>query len=173
MIVHEERRHLESGPRSDEQPGGAGLVVAILHCPANATAVLTRCREVLRVVIDHQIGRWPKVDEWRQLLPGWFVDSSSDESEEEVEQWLAEWRSLPLDRRAAAEEKRPWSLADWLAWLEPEERQWFWWSASVEDDNTLRVELEVHGSPAPMDAFTWLARAAGATSVDVGGDAVA
>ena len=137
----------------------------IVHCSGDAEAVLRRFRDVLCAGVKHQAGEWPQTDEWRRILPAWFVDASLEESDEEVERWLIEWRSLPPDQRAAAEEARRWSLADWLMWLEPEERQWFWWHAAVEDADTLRVELEVAGSPAPLGAFNWLARAAGAVAV--------
>lgn len=173
MIAPEERRHLKSGTRRGEQPGGAGLVSVVIRCRRDARVVLGRCREVLGVVLDHQLGPWPEVDEWRRFLPGWFVDACVEESKEEVERWLAEWRRLPSDQRAAAEEGRGWSLADWLMWLQPDERQWFWWDASVDDEDTLTVELEVVGLPGPLGAFTWLARAAGATAVVVVEDAQA
>jgi hypothetical protein len=55
--------------------------------------------------------------------------------------------------------------ADWLYWLEPSERQWFWWDAAVERPDALRVIVEVAGWPAPLGAHDWLLLAAGAIEV--------
>jgi hypothetical protein len=128
LIAREEQRQLKSGPRRGEQPGGAGLESVVIHCRGDARAVLDRCREVLSVVLDHQADPWPAVHERRRLLPRWFVDACVDESKEEMERWLAEWRALPPERRGAAADTAAWSLANWLMFLQPDERQWFWWA---------------------------------------------
>jgi hypothetical protein len=145
--------------------GGVGTIDVVATAPA-PESVLGRCREVLAVVIDHQAGDWPDVSAWRELLPSWFVEACPDESPEETERWLAWWRSLPREQQVEAERARAWSLADWLYWLEPDERQWFWWAATVEDD-ALRVAVELSGWPAPLGALEWLLRTAGATTVTV------
>jgi hypothetical protein len=72
---------------------------------------------------------------------------------------------LSAEERASATRARPWTLADWLYWLEPSERQWFWWDALVENSDTLRVVVEVSGWPTPLGALDWLLRAAGAAEV--------
>jgi hypothetical protein len=139
-----------------------GTVTVVGSCPGNAADVLARCREVMSVVLEYQTGEWPDVEAWRRLLPDWFVEACVDESAEETERWLAEWRSLPPDQQAAADEGKPWSLSDWLYWLEPDEREWFWWDARVDDENCVRVEVEVAGWPTPLGALAWLLRTAGA-----------
>lgn len=168
MIAPEERRHLDAGPRPGEQPGGVGPVDAVAICDGDAAQVLGRACEVLGIVIDHQLGDWPAIAVWRSLLPGWFIDACAPEmSQEQADAWLAWWKLLPADQQGAASREKGWSLADWLFWLEPDERQWFWWDTQVESPDRLRVTIEVAGWPAPFGALDWLLRAAGATEVTV------
>jgi hypothetical protein len=121
---------------------------------------------VLRAVLEHAGPSWPSLSGWRQVLPAWFVESSAPEqSREEAERWLGWWRSLPAEEQARVTRAQRWTLADWLYWLEPSERQWFWWDAIVESPDTLRVLVEVSGWPAPLGALEWLLRAAGSVEV--------
>lgn len=163
LIPPEEARHLIFGPRPGEAAGGVGCIVVAVTGP-EPVSVLRRCREVLAVVIDHQAGVWPDVAGWQELLPSWFVEACPEESSEEADRWLEWWRSLPRDQQFEAERSRAWTLADWLYWLEPAERQWFWWDAKVEGD-ALHVIVELSGWPAPLGALEWLLRAAGASTV--------
>lgn len=168
MRPSDERRHLDAGPRPGEGFEGVGQVDVVAVCGDDAAPVLQRARRVLGIVIDHQDGKWPTTGEWRSLLPGWFVEACAEErSREEAEAWLAWWKALPADQQAAVLRERRWSLANWLFFLEPDERQWFWWSATVEAPDRLRVTVEVAGWPAPLGALEWLLRAAGALDVAV------
>jgi hypothetical protein len=88
-----------------------------------------------------------------------------ERSREDAERWLAWWRTLgPVDK-ARAESKQQWALPDWLYWLMPSERQWFWWDAEVGRDGSLRVTIEVAGWPVALGALGWLLRAAGAVEL--------
>ena len=166
MIVPEEQRHVEHGPRTDERPGGSGTIEVVAECLNDPKVVLDRSRQVLRQVLANSTTSWPTLEEWRQILPEWFVDACAPEqSVEENERWLQWWRSLPPGEKAQAANERRWTLPDWLFWMEPSERQWFWWDARV-DGSTLRVIVEVPGSPSPIGALKWLLRTSGALRVD-------
>lgn len=166
MIPPDELRHLDAGCRPGERAGGAGTVGVVARCRGDAGRVGERAREVLRGVLAHAGPPWPSVREWRLLLPAWFVEGSAPEqSREEAERWLSWWRSLPAEEQAQVTRAQRWTLADWLYWLEPSERQWFWWDAVIESPDTLRVSVEVSGWPAPLGALDWLLRAAGAIEV--------
>lgn len=166
MISPEELRHLDSGPSHGERPGGAGTVEIVAICAGNAEQVLSRCREVLRIVIVHQDRQWPALEEWKRLLPEWFVHASAkSQSEEERERWLQWWRGLPPNERAQASDRQPWSLSDWLFWFQHDDRSWFWWDSIVEDQKTARVSVEVSGWPVALGSLEWLLRAAGAIQV--------
>jgi len=103
---------------------------------------------------------------WRSLLPSWFIAQCAEEkSKEESAQWMDWWRRLPREEQTRAEREKKWSLNSWLYWFQPDERQWFWWDAAVEDPDTVRVIVEVEGLPFPWGALDWLFRASGATGI--------
>jgi hypothetical protein len=173
VIVPEERRHLTDGSRPGEVPGGVGTVSVLARAGADARVVLDRCRAVLLAVLDHSEPEWATVEEWKSYLPAWFVAASGPErSGEDAERWLAWWRTLGPADKAGAESEQQWALADWLYWLMPSERQWFWWDAEVGQDDTLRVTVEVPGWPAALGALDWLLHAAGAVEVIHEGDSL-
>jgi hypothetical protein len=117
-------------------------------------------------VLNHSGSDWPSEGERESLLPEWFVAARGPEnSRQDTERWLAWWRTLGPADKARAERDQHWALADWLYWLEPSERQWFWWSAEMGTDGSLRVTVEVPGRPAALGALDWLLRAAGAAEV--------
>jgi hypothetical protein len=166
VIVPEEQKHLTDGARPGEVPGGAGTVTVLARDGADAVEVLERARAVLLGVLEHSGPKWPALEEWRLLLPPWFVAACAPEmSREDAEHWLAWWRALGPAEKARAESERRWTLADWLYWLVPSERQWFWWDAEVGGDGALRVTVEVSGWPTTLGALDWLLRAAGAAEV--------
>jgi hypothetical protein len=72
---------------------------------------------------------------------------------------------LPPDEQAQVAEEQRWTLADWLHWVQPSEREWFWWDAKVESPDTARILVEVPGDPVALGALDWLLRAAGATAI--------
>jgi len=165
VIRPDEVRHVEEGPRQGERPGGAGTVAVVAKARSNAADVLARVREVMGEIV--KTGEpWPDLEYWRSQLPRWFVDASAPErSRDEIEQWLAWWRSLPPHEQAQAAAEQKWTLADWLFSVQPSERQWFWWDARVESPDILRVLVEVPGDPVALGALEWLLRAAGATEI--------
>lgn len=165
LIQPDEVRHLESGPGVGEYPGGSGLAVLNVAGDGDVSAVIARAKEVLRAVVGSAAGTWDP-EEVRLRLPTWFIAGCAPEqSAEEAEAWLAWWRGLDVADRAKASRERPWSVADWLFWLDPDERQWHWWDAVVDDESSAKVFVEVAGWPAALGALEWLLRVAGATAV--------
>ena len=142
------------------------IEVQAVSMSPGALAVLERVREVLRLVLAAGEGEWPDLAEWRVTLPQWFLSAcAEEETPENAEKWLAWWRTLDPDARAQAARDRPWSLTDWLHWLYPPERQWFWWGASTNGDDLITITVVVNGWPAPLGALEWLLKAAGASTV--------
>jgi hypothetical protein len=132
----------------------------------DSSLLLQRCREVMTVVLGHDQSNWPSLAGWRAELPTWFVDACGPEqSAEEAQRWLAWWRSLPPEEQDAVEEQQPWALSDWLEWLQPAERTWYWLGAEESDPHRLLIWLDAPGSPAPTGALEWLLKAAGATDI--------
>ncbi len=122
----------------------------------------------MTAVLADRSDEWPTSEAWKSILPGWFVDACADEmSQSEALDWLDWWRGLPPQEQRIAEEERRWALADWLHWLQPDERQWFWWDAAIEGKNRLRLDVEVSGWPAALGALEWLLRVAGVRSLTI------
>jgi hypothetical protein len=79
------------------------------------------------------------------------------------EAWIKKWDVLPYEQKLLTE--RDWSLSDWLYWLKPANRQWFWWDAKIVDPQKLILTVVVLDWPFPWDALSWLLTAAGANNV--------
>ena len=99
-------------------------------------------REVLEIVLERSQGEWPSLDEWKRVLPGWFLAACVDD---------AEVRDCVIDR---------WSLRAWIYWFQPELRKWRWWSAEP-SETALRVTLLVLQRPYLRGALDWLISVAG------------
>lgn len=136
---------------------------------ADSAEVLRRCREVLEVVLRYREEEWPPLQGWQQELPRWFVLACAPEqSEEEAQEWLAWWKSLPADEQDEVEGRQLWALSDWLVWLQPAGRTSYWLGAEQVGPSRLTVWLDADGSPAPVGALEWLLKAAGATEIETG-----
>lgn len=172
MSTHQEsvaKERLRLGQRApdDESPGGMGTVRFIARCIGNAPQVMERAKAVLKVINENSDGEWPSNDKWRELLPSWFVARCGPElSQQQAEAEAARWRSLPRDAQIRWEAERPWPLADWIYWFQPENRCWYWWDATTLNDDVLVVAVETHQWPCPSGALAWLLRAAGAQRIE-------
>jgi hypothetical protein len=164
-----ELKHLDAGPEPDESPSpasGIGIVRFDVHCSGNAADVLAKAKVVLQAVLSQSPVGWPPLDQWRAILPEWFVKGCApEETKEEAQRHLKWLRTLPWDERARISEEERWSLANWLYWFEPKQRYWYWWDAMVATPALIRVAVEVTEWPFPWDALKWLFRACGAESV--------
>ena len=159
-----ELRRIDSGPAPGERPTGILLELSAISS-GRSREVLTKAREVMKAVLSNS-DPWPDLDDWRHVLPAWFVERSAPEqTKEEAERWLAWWRKLPPEAQAQATEELRWSIADWLYWLEPEQRQWYWWDGRVVDQDTVRIVIDALDSPTALGALEWLLKAAGAERV--------
>ena len=165
MIRPEELRHLEHGPRPHEQSGGAGTVT-VTASTNDPEGLLARCAEVMTAVLEETTVPWPPHRRWAEALPPWFVRRCAPESTPEQDaEWLAWWRSLNADRRLVEARDKPWSLSDWLHWLQPDERTWYWWGSGSDGSREARIEVEVAGWPVPLGSLEWLLKACGADAV--------
>ena len=109
----------------------------IVKCDGNAPEVKELVRKVL-LVINHAYSNteWPDLDEWLKLLPVEFTRNfASEPTHDEVKKYTKWWSSLSYKKKLEqARKKQKWSLGNWLAWMEPSERLWFWWGAAELDE---------------------------------------
>lgn len=167
LRLKNELRRLIVGPSPDEKPGGIGIVRFNVSTANGAEEVLSRAKEVLRVVDNAVLDGWTRTSESVLQLPEWFTSACAPPmSDEQAEEDLARWRRLPLAEKAK-ESTEGWTLDAWLYWMEADNRQWFWWDAAVLGDQRLAtVAIEVEGWPFPWGSLGWLLRAAGASAVE-------
>lgn len=129
-----------------EAPAPPDLVSVTATCPSGSAGdVLQRVRAVLEPIAEAP-KPWPSPDEWRQRLPQWFVEATSD------------------DERVTTCVVDKWSLRAWIWWFQPDQRRWLWWDAAVDGDR-LRIRLAPTGTGSLLlGALDFLLKAAGATS---------
>ncbi len=111
-------------------------------CPGNAEPVRDRVREVLDAVFAPR-DAWPSLDDWRGLLPAWFVEACSDD---------VTVVNCVVDR---------WSLRAWIYWFQPDQRRWTLHGLRAEGDRLL-IEIEPTGRGSLLlGSLEWLVKVAG------------
>ena len=123
--IQNEVQRLQVSPSPETKPGGIGTVQFLAQCPGSAAQTLARAKEVLVLVGEQSLLRWLSVDEWRRILPRWFLDRCVPaRTEDEDNKWMAWWRSLSAERQAKVDAEEPWPLEGWLYWMQPENVEW-------------------------------------------------
>lgn len=166
-----ELQRLKYGASLSDKPGGVGAVIFFVRCPFGISAVLTKAKAVLEAVDEAVLLGWPENGEIILDLPEWFVSACEAEmSEEQAKVWFAWFKELPLDEQIRVENEKKWSLSNWLYWMEPNNRQWFWWDiVEILGEDRLTVAVIAEAWPFPYGAFKWLFYAAGALSIEAEG----
>jgi hypothetical protein len=136
----DELRRLRRGPGEEAPPSDVETLA--VEC-ADCGASLERVREVLGAVLTRPDAEWPGVEEWRRVLPTWFVERCVDD---------AELRDCVVDK---------WSLRAWVYWFQPGMRRWRWWDATV-TEGRLEVRIAVLKRPYLRGALEWLLKVAAA-----------
>jgi hypothetical protein len=171
MKPAKELQHLLAGSTSEDKVEGASIVLFNVYCQYNASKVLQNCREVLEVVLQQYEKSWPSETEWYKILPEWFIANCSPEKTIEEEEYLVRWRTLSRQEQIIEEEKKAWSVMEWVSWFEfddelQDQRYWFWWDALIKSPELLLVAVEVVDVPFPSESLDWLMRASGAIKVE-------
>lgn len=111
-------------------------------CPGSAEPVRGRVAEVLDIVFEPREA-WPSLDQWRRLLPAWFVEACSDD---------VTVVNCVIDR---------WSLRAWIYWFQPDQRRWTLRGLVAEQDRLL-IEIEPTGQGSLLlGSLEWLVKVAG------------
>ncbi len=166
--IESELRRLASGTALNEAPSEIGLVRFIARCPFGVDEVLEKVKSVLKSVDASALIHDKNTAGW--ILPGWFVAACTPQmNPDEASEWLDSWKKLSLDEQIIAEEEKGWSLEEWLYWMEPVNRQWFFWDAEVSGAcDHIILAVQVDSWPFPWGSLKWLFKAAGASSLEEG-----
>ena len=166
-----ERERLTFPPLPTQKATGVGIARFIVSCDSNAFFVLQLAKEVILIVNKHSLEAWPSLEYWNKILPSQFVSNCLAEltKQEKIEAQIR-WEQLAYNEKIkeAAQDER-WTLSSWLSWLEPEEREWFWWNAIQFEpplENThFVIEVTSLDSPFMSGSLKWLFKACGAVDV--------
>lgn len=165
-IRRESLRLIATTP-TDSKPEGMGTVRFVCHAKNDSHEVIENAKTVLQVVNLHSQDKWPDDEQWMRLLPNRFVAEFGPEMTAELaEQEMARRRTLSPEQHAELEQTARWSLSNWVYWLQPDQRLWFWWDAAVVTKYDFVVAVETHEWPFPSGALKWLLRACGADTVE-------
>ena len=166
--LNAELRRLDNGPEPGEKPQGVGTVRFMVRFSHGTGDVVSKAKGVLKILDEATLAGWPAQEGLTLCLPEWFASACVTEmSSDEAKRWLAWWKGLPSDEQTKAEAEKGWSLADWLYWMKPSNRQWFWWDASVlEGSDSTVVAVEVEAWPFPWGSLRWLLHVAGASAIE-------
>ncbi len=145
MLPSNELGRVLHGPPAHAEPGSFGLVVVTATvADASPHEVLDRAREVMSCLLTVGATEWPNEQTWARRLPTWFVTACPPEqSADEQQRWLDWWRTLDAPARAEAEASQGWALPEWLCWMRPPERTWYWWDGSIVEGMRVDVTIQV------------------------------
>jgi hypothetical protein len=141
--IQEELKRIRTRPAFDEKPDGVGTVRFFVHYEGFAETLLQRTKSLLVIVDKIALSGWLADEEWGSRLPEWFTNACSPSmSTAQAEEWLTTWRRLTREQQDEVEATKKWSLENWLYWMEPKNRQWFWWDAAALDTSQVILTVE-------------------------------
>jgi hypothetical protein len=143
------------GVHTEARPGQI-LVSFELKCNGDAKEVIDRIRAVIKRVVDCELSFDDPLDDWRALLPKWFIDHCASEITR------AEAEELMRTSTGYAELSTRWSLSGFLHWFRPEMRSWYWYAGHAETRGLATMVLITDGMPIATGALEHLTKAAGA-----------
>jgi hypothetical protein len=115
--------------------------------PTGSEQILQRAREVMRAVADAQTARWWNDDEWKRILPAWFLATFEGHSDADL-----------------VANPDLWDFGSWLdAMKDP---GWEWWSTQ-QTAHGGTVRAAAHSDPYSIEPLAYLLRASGATDVEI------
>ncbi|MEV7314527.1 hypothetical protein AB0N56_16470 [Streptomyces microflavus] len=107
-------------------------------------------------------------EEWRALLPQWFVDRfAPDLTESAARSWGRRWRWASLAKRRSMEAEAGWEIGEWLYWFSRQNDMWRLLSFRKESSNVAILQIESADSYFPSKALEWTVQQCDAVVVDL------
>lgn len=124
-----------------ELPKGPKILLKA-HKVIQPQKVLDNTKEVMLAVSQYAYtNQWPSDEEWKTILPQWFVKSMTDISDEELDNDVNQWH--------------------YESWVDNiKQRSWVWWSSKIEKD-TITIVLDVLDMPYLHDSLKYVFYAQG------------
>ena len=124
-----------------EWPKGPKILLKALKVK-EPQKVLDKVKEVMLAVSQYAYTNpWPSEEEWKTILPEWFVESMTDKSDEDLDN-----------------DDDQWHYESWVDNIR--QRSWVWWSSKIEKDN-ITIVLDVLDMPYLHDSLKYVFYAQG------------
>lgn len=119
-----------------EFPEKTKIIISVRNVQ-NPENILNRTKEIMKAVSQFAYtDQWPSDEEWKSLLPQWFVESMTLKTMEEI-----------------MKVKGQWHFESWIANIK--DRAWVWYSSKVEK-NSLEFILETLSIPYLHSTFVYI-----------------
>jgi len=130
-----------------EDPKTTRLIITAKNVK-NADAVLKSTKEIMKCISKYAYtNTWPSDEEWKIILPKWFVESMTLKSLNEI-----------------MESKGQWHYESWIDNMRM--RSWVWWS-SKKQGNDLIFVLETLDIPYLYGTFLYILYSQGIAMKDI------
>lgn len=166
--ILEERQRLEDKSFPDYQNNNGMGADFVIKCSNNSTVVMELARKtLLEINYQYDNDKWLTIENWKQILPEQFLANCVPEmADDEIAMHKKWWESLSYkEKLKEAKKEDKWMLSNWLYWLEPKERVWFWWGSEVLDENHFVFSAKTLDDLFLSGSLKWLFLGSGAKSV--------
>lgn len=103
----------------------------------NPEKIMDNAKEIMKIISQYAYtNNWPSDEEWKTILPQWFVESMTKKSIEEI-----------------MKNKGQWHFESWVESMY--HRAWEWYSSKIEGDKIIIV-LEMLNLPYIFEQFLYI-----------------
>lgn len=134
-MKEEELKRIEKN-NNGEVPETTKIIIRAKNVK-NTEKVLANTKEIMKCISQFAYtDNWPSDDEWKTILPKWFVESMTSKSLDEI-----------------MKTKGQWHFESWIDNMRM--RAWVWWSSKKDGDN-LEFVLETLSFPYLFETFNYI-----------------
>jgi len=135
----------------------------IIRCNGNANEVMRLARDVL-LKVNYQYdlytkSKWDDVEAWKKILPIQFING--------FKKVKSRFDIFGFFYRKREDD---WTFDNWIFLMDPIARSWFWWGATILDEDHFLFATKVLDDPFLSGTLRWLFIGCGAIEVVEEGD---
>lgn len=135
-----------------ELPNAPKIIITVKNV-TNPTEILENTKTIIKAVSQFAYtDKWPTDEEWKEILPTWFVESMTLKSLDEIMKTQGQWH-----------------YESWVANIK--DRAWLWYSSKIEKDS-IQIVLEALSIPYLYDSllYTFYSQGVPMENIDVKDD---
>ena len=136
------------GNINGEDPGTTRLIITAKNVKKKADDVLKNIKEIMKCISKYAYtNTWPSDEEWKNILPKWFVESMTLKTDNDLDT-----------------DDDLWHYESWIDNMRM--RSWVWWS-SKKQGNDLIFVLETLDIPYLYETFLYVLYSQGVAMNDI------